>query len=107
MGREHWRSGAGVILAIVGAALLFLDIGLPAGPALEKTGYTFDLVFMGKSLLRIPLSAEAVAATLSLKRTGPGILLLALGGFFLYLDTPRGERLKRFLEKWWEEKKEG
>ena len=108
MGRENWRSGAGVLLAILGAAFLFLGFGLPAGPApgAPETAYTFDLVLMGKAVLRIPLSAEAAAAAFSLKRTGPGILLLALGGFFLYLDTPQGERLTRLLEKWWEEKKE-
>lgn len=98
-----WRTRAGLALALLGCTLLAHQLltapepasnMLPGGPA-----HYFDLHFMGKSILKIPASAGALAAVLRAKRFFIALLTLAGGAFLFFLDTPPGRRFAEFIRE--------
>ncbi|MBT3350516.1 MAG: hypothetical protein HOC91_05440 [Nitrospinaceae bacterium] len=108
MEKAGWRTRAGFALAILGAALLAHQLLFPSGPASNALPgepiQFFDLHFMGKSILKIPASAGALAAVLRAKRFFIALLTLAGGVFLFFLDTAAGRRFSELVRKNFDEK---
>ena len=80
--------------------LLVQLIAPPAAPPASSGGpYTFDLKFLGKTLLSVPARAEDLAAALRAKGLLLALIPLAGGAFLLFLGTPAGGRFGRFVQK--------
>ncbi len=101
MDASPWRARAGIALLLLGAVMLLVQlIAPPAAPPASSGGpYTFDLKFLGKTLVSLPARAEDLADALRAKALLLALIPLAGGAFLLFLGTPAGGRFGRFVQK--------
>ncbi len=101
MDSSPWRARAGIALTLLGAVMLLAQLIAPPEPAPASSGgpYTFDLKFLGKTLVSLPARAEDLAAALRAKGLLLALIPLAGGAFLLFLGTPAGGRFGRFVQK--------
>lgn len=111
MDSSPWRARAGIALLLLGAVMLLVQlIASPTAPpaSTARNGpYTFDLKFMGKTLVSIPARAEDLADALRAKALLLALIPLAGGAFLLFLGTPAGVRFARLAREFIREEKEG
>lgn len=105
MSGAGWRTRAGLALVLLGGVLLAHQL-LSGSPSDTLSGGAvyFDLHFMGKSVLKIPASAGALAAALRAKRFFITLLPLAGGAFLIFLDTAPGRRFSEFVREKFDDK---
>ncbi len=97
-----WRTWAGLLLALIGAAALFLVLSYPAPEYPSPppgTGHWLDLTLMGKKVLSFPAGAGDVSAALRLARIALPLALLFLGAFLLFLETDAGAKFAALVRK--------
>ena len=100
MSTTGWRTWTGLLLALIGAAALFLVVTSPAaGPPSTPPGEGrhLDLTLMGKKVTSFSLSEGDVSAALGLYRIALPLALLFLGAFLLFLETEAGARFEMFI----------
>ncbi|MEK6711391.1 MAG: hypothetical protein AABZ64_12520, partial [Nitrospinota bacterium] len=88
-----------------GALLLLWSLNRrpePPGPGPHE----LRLTLAGAPLLVLPASPEAVAAALWLRWLVLPLAPLLLGGFLLFLETPRGQRAEAKLLEWLKRREE-
>ena len=102
MPNTNWRAWTGILIAIIGAAALFLNVNSPpidVPPAPSGEGYHLDLTLMGKNLLHLPVGANDVFATRWAMRFALPFLAMFLGSFLLFLETDTGARFETYILK--------
>ena len=95
-----WRTWAGLLICLIGALAFVWAAGGRPETVPPGTPYDFTLRFAGKRMLRTPISAEAAAAALWLRRLILPAAALAVGAFFLFLDTAPGTRFEAAFREW-------
>ncbi len=102
MDASPWRARAGIALLLLGAVMLLVQLIAPPEPATAPSAggpYTFDLKFLGKTLVSLPARAEDLADALRVKGLLLALIPLAGGAFLLFLGTPAGGRFGKFVQK--------
>jgi hypothetical protein len=96
-------------MALAGAFMLFYGFGFgsPPGkivsPVLADT-YTFKLNFLGRRLIQFPVDSDTVYAVAIFQRIFLPLLLLSIGAFMAFPDTPAGKHLADHLRSSWEKR---
>jgi len=105
MPKSTWRPWAGAAFAALGGLLLLWSLGRPPAPP-GPGPFDLTLAFAGQTLLRLPVSPEAMAALLWLRWLLVPLAPLLLGAFLLFLETPRGRRAEEKILGWIERVRE-
>ncbi len=97
-----WRTWTGLLLALIGAAALFLTLISPAAAppsAPPGEGRRLNLTLMGKKVTSFSVSEGDISATIRLTRIALPLALLFLGAFLLFLETDAGARFEASFRK--------
>ena len=94
-----WRTWTELAMALAGTFMLFYGFGLGSPPGeivfpVPAETYTFKLNFLGRRLIQFPVGSDTVSAAAIFQRIFlPLLLLLLIGAFLAFIDTPAGKHL--------------